>query len=71
MKILVKVLYWIEWISAGIGTLLVLLGSISFVFKVTIIPANSWTNFFNIANSYFLLAIVLFLFIHLGQFKKE
>jgi hypothetical protein len=28
-------------------------------------------NCFHAANSFFLLAIVLFLFIHLGQFKKE
>jgi predicted ATPase len=70
MKALIKVLNWIEWISAVIGVVFILLGAFAGVFKIHII-ANQAINYFNIANSFFLLAIVLFLFIHLGQFKKE
>jgi uncharacterized membrane protein len=70
MKTLIKVLNWIEWISAVIGVVLILLGFISIVFG-RIRPNTESVNYFHAANSFFLLAIVLFLFIHLGQFKKE
>lgn len=71
MKIIVKLLNIVEWISAITGALLVLLGSISLIFRVNILPVNSMSNIFSVASSFFLLTIVLFLFIHLGQFKKE
>ncbi len=70
MKALIKALNWFEWISAIIGVVFMILGAIASVFKIHII-ANNPVNYFHIANSFFLLAIVLFLFIHLGQFKKE
>jgi hypothetical protein len=70
MKTLLKVLNWIEWISAVIGVVFIILGSIASVFNIHII-ANKPVNYFLVANSFFLMTIVLFLFIHLGQFKKE
>ena len=71
MKALVKVLNWIEWISAGIGVIFIILGLIQIVFKFRLQSSAEIVNYFHFANSFFLLAIVLFLFIHLGQFKKE
>jgi hypothetical protein len=71
MKALIKVLNWIEWISAVIGVLLMLLAVISSFTGAMILKFEHGVNFFHAANSFFLLAIVLFLFIHLGQFKKE
>jgi len=70
MKALIKVLNWIEWISAVIGVVFILLGFISAIFG-RFNPGVESVNFFHAANSFFLLAIVLFLFIHLGQYKKE
>lgn len=71
MKTLVKVLNWVEWISAGIGGVFVILGLIQIVISERFNPSTEIINYFHVANSFFLLAIVLFLFIHLGQFKKE
>jgi hypothetical protein len=70
MKALVKVLNWIEWISAGIGSVLILLGLIQ-VFVGRLRPQTEIINYFKMADSFFLLTIVLFLLIHFGQFKKE
>jgi hypothetical protein len=70
MKVLIKALNWLEWISAAFGVVFMILGAIASVFEIHII-ANKAINYFNIANSFFLLTIVLFLFIHLGQYKKE
>ena len=71
MKKLVKLLNWIEWISAGIGGVFVILGLIQVLLRKRFGPSIEIINYFHAANSFFLLAIVLFLFIHLGQFKKE
>jgi len=70
MKALIKVLNWVEWISAVVGVVFVLLGLISAIFG-RFRPDTESVNYFHAANSFFLLAIVLFLFIHLGQYKKE
>lgn len=70
MKALIKVLNWIEWFSAVIGVVFILLGLISAIFG-RFRPNTESVNYFHAANSFFLLAIVLFLFIHLGQYKKE
>ena len=71
MKTLVKLLNWVEWISAVIGAIFIILGLIQGVFKFKLIASAEIVNYFHIANSFFLMTIVLFLFIHLGQFKKE
>ena len=66
----VKTLNWIEWISAVIGLVFVLLGLIQLIFG-KFIQGTELINYFHASNSFFLMAIVLFLFIHLGQHKKE
>jgi Na+/H+ antiporter NhaC len=73
MKALIKVLNWIEWISGILGCVMVLLGSISILMARSIISrfTTHIEEWFYIANSFFLLTIVLFLFIHFGQHKKE
>jgi hypothetical protein len=70
MKALIKVLNWIEWISAVTGVVFIVLGLISVIFG-RLRPDTESVNYFHAANSFLLLTIVLFLFIHLGQFKKE
>jgi hypothetical protein len=70
MKALIKALNWIEWISAVLGVVFIILGLIQMVFG-RLRASTEIINYFHVANSFFLLAIVLFLFIHLGQFNKE
>jgi hypothetical protein len=70
MKVFIKALNWLEWISAAIGGVLLLFALISLIVNRPIV-GQSIPSFFHAANSCFLLTIVLFLFIHLGQFKKE
>jgi uncharacterized membrane protein len=66
----VKALNWLEWISSVCGLVLLLLALISLIVGKPI-SVSSITSYFHAANSCFLLTIVLFLFIHLGQYKKE
>ncbi|MCJ7446974.1 MAG: hypothetical protein MUO72_04725 [Bacteroidales bacterium] len=70
MKALIKVLNWLEWISAVVGVIFMLFGAISIIIARPIMSGDI-TSFFHAANSCFLLAILLFLFIHFGQHKKE
>ena len=71
MKTLVKLLNLFEWISAGIGILFILLAVIGVLFKVSIFGFKDMLSFILAANTFFTLAIVLFLLVHFGQFKKE
>jgi hypothetical protein len=71
MKKFVKALNWLEWISALCGLFLLLLALISIIAGRPITATSNIPSYFHAANSCFLLTIVLFLFIHLGQFKKE
>jgi hypothetical protein len=67
-----KTLNLIAWISSGIGVLLMLLGVISGLMARSIVPGiNHSINYFHIADSFFLITIALFLFLHLGQHKKD
>jgi hypothetical protein len=70
MKAFIKALNWLEWISAAIGVVFIILGAIASVFNIYIF-ANKPVNYFNVASSFFLLTIVLFLFVHIGQYKKD
>jgi hypothetical protein len=67
----VKALNWIEWISALVGLLFVLLALIQATFTGRFSADTEIINYFHAANSFFLMAILLFLFIHLGQHKME
>ncbi len=69
-KWFIEELNWLEWISAGIGVIFLLLGAISLIIG-RVIVAHHFTNLLLSSCSFFLLTIVLFLFIHFGQFKKE
>jgi len=71
MKTLVKFLNWAEWISVGIALLFLLLALIQSTLTGRFSADTEIVNYFHAANSFFLLAIILFLFIHFGQFKKE
>ena len=67
-----KALNWIAWISAGIGVVFMLLGFISGLIAKDILPGVTHiVNYFHIANSFFLITIILFVFLHLDQHKKE
>jgi hypothetical protein len=70
MKALIKALNWIKWISAVVGVVFIILGFISARFG-RLLPFTESIKYFHVANSFFLLAIVLYLFIHFDMFKKE
>lgn len=65
-----KALKWIAYISADIGALFVLIGLIQLVFG-RFIQGAEIINYFHAANSFFLITIVIFLYIHLIQNNKE
>jgi len=65
-----KALNWIALISMGIGMFLILLAAISLIFGIHIM-GRQISSYFHAANSFFLLTIAVFLYIHLGQQKKE
>jgi hypothetical protein len=65
-----KALNWIAWTSSGIGVVFMVLGFISALFG----RFNSGTesvNFFHVANSFFLITIILFVYLIKCQGKKE
>ena len=68
-----KALKWIAAGSAGIGVILMSLSVFSLLLPPgkLILGFEHRVNYFDVANSFFLLAIVLFLATHFGHFKKE
>jgi len=61
-----KALHWLEMISALAGILLLALGAVSIIIDRPVY-ATEITSFFHAASSFFLLAIMLFLVIHLRE----
>jgi hypothetical protein len=65
-----KALNWIAWISGGIGVVFVLVGLAQMVFGRFITSAEI-INYFHAANSFFLMAIALFIYLYRCECKKE
>lgn len=65
-----KALNWVACISGGIGLVMLLLAAISLFIGRAIIVENT-INYFHAANSFFLITIALFSFLHSEQHKKE
>ena len=66
-----KTLRLIAYISAVIGLLLVTLGSVSAVFHLHLLQVNYISSYFQGANSFFLIAVVIFLYILVSRKKEE
>ncbi len=62
-----KALKWIAYLSTGVGLLLVLLGSISAVFHLHLLQVNYMSSYFQGANSFFLITIVIFLYLRIQK----
>jgi hypothetical protein len=66
-----KTLKWIAYISAMIGFLLVIVGSITAAFHLNILKVRYMTSYFQGADSFFLITIVIFLYIHFIHNRQE
>jgi hypothetical protein len=68
-----KALNVIAWISISAGAIILLLGIISGMFlpRPFLGMVTNATTFFNVASSFFLLTIALFIFLYRCQCKKE
>jgi uncharacterized membrane protein len=68
-----KALNRIAWISLGIGALILLLGILSgmFLSRPYFGIVTNATTFFNVASSFFLLTIALFIFLYKCDCKKD
>jgi len=64
-----KTIKWLAYISASIGLLLVILGTVAAVFHLHILQVRYMTSYFQGANSFFLIAIVVFLYILVSRDK--
>ena len=65
-----QTLKWIAYITAVIGLLLVALGSVSAVFHIRLLQVNYMSSYFMGANSFFLITVIIFLYIHLAGNKN-
>ena len=65
-----KTLKWIAYIAAVIGLLLVVLGSVSAVFHIRLLQVNYMSSYFQGANSFFLITVIIFLYILLEGNKQ-
>jgi hypothetical protein len=65
-----KAINWFALISCGIGYLLILLSFIQLVFG-KFIHGVDLVDYFQVANTFFLITIATLIYIYLGQHKKE
>jgi hypothetical protein len=66
-----KVLKWIAYILAVIGVILILAGIVSGLTNKHNLQYIYTASLFLIGNSFLLITIVIFLFIHSDQFKRN
>jgi hypothetical protein len=68
-----KTLNWIAWISLGAGALILVLGIIAgmFLSRPYFGIITNATTFFNVASSFFLLTIALFIFLYRCRCKND
>jgi DMSO/TMAO reductase YedYZ heme-binding membrane subunit len=66
-----KTLNFIGWSSGCIGVVIVLLGIISGIIGKNILPINHVLNYFNVANSFFLITIALFIVVNRCECNKK
>jgi hypothetical protein len=66
-----KTLKWIGWFSAGIGAIIILAALISLVAEKNIFGFGHVVNYFQAANSFFLMAIALFIVVYKCDCNKK
>jgi hypothetical protein len=66
-----KVLNWIGWISCCIGILIIVFAGISLILGRNLFGFSHIINYFNAANSFFLITIALFIVTNRCECKKE
>jgi hypothetical protein len=66
-----KALKWLAYISAGIGLFLVILGSVAAVFHLQLLEVRFLASYFEAANSFFLITLMILFYIHSCRNKKE
>ncbi|MGD0583607.1 MAG: hypothetical protein ABR974_11780 [Bacteroidales bacterium] len=66
-----KTLNWVAWISFGAGCLILLLAAVSLLMGRNLFGFTHIVNFFNAANSFFLIAIALFIFVYRCKCSKD
>jgi hypothetical protein len=66
----VKTLNWVGWISGVIGAIIILLATISLVIGKNVFGFGHVVNYFQAANSFFLMAIALFIVVYRCDCKK-
>jgi hypothetical protein len=68
---IMKTLNWIGWISFGIGAIIVLLAVISLVNGENIFGFGHVANYFQAADSFFLMAIAVFIVVYRCECSKK
>jgi hypothetical protein len=66
-----KILNWMGWISCGIGILIIVFAGISLILGRNLFGFSHIINYFNAANSFFLITIALFIVTNRCECKKE
>jgi hypothetical protein len=66
-----KTLNLIGWVSGCIGALIILLGLISGIIGKSILPIQHLVNYFQVANSFFLITIALFIVVNRCECNKK
>jgi hypothetical protein len=66
-----KALNLIGWVSGGIGVLIVLLGLISGIAGKSILPIQHIATYFQLANSFFLITIALFIVVNRCECNRK
>jgi hypothetical protein len=67
---IMKTLNWFGWISGGIGVIIVLLAVISIITGKNIFGFGHVINYFQAANSFFLMTIAAFIVVYRCECKK-
>jgi len=65
-----KILKWIAYVLAVLGAVLILIGIVTALTNKHILQYGYTASYFLVGNSFLLITLVIFHFIHLDQHKK-
>jgi len=66
-----KLINYLTWAASVVAAVLIILGTIAYIFDVRVFGANKIINYFNLANTFLLVVICCLIYRRLGQVEKK
>jgi len=66
-----KLINYLAWAASVVAAVLIILGTIAYIFDVRVFGGNKIVNYFHVANTFLLVVISCLIYRRLGQVEKK